>query len=780
MNRAQSVALLAVISLLAAVSMWLSTDQSVAATTSPARLDADNPYDLAVDVARLIADGDLANLTDLIIATGDEPMDAIVSAGLAGYLNTCPRADDEPCRRAATLLTESDVLSEVTSQAVRASGVPAHRITIVGGERALSSEVHGRIALTAGWNGRGVNPVIRVAGATRYDTAAAVASHLHALSRQPGGVPLAESFRKVVVATGEHPADALVASTLAYQGQHLLLLSRRSTPVSALETAVSVLGANCVLIVGGTNALDPTISAHLDGVVTTTGEGACGTERIAGTDRHHTAALIATRLGDRFGTRTSMLLTNPHGGNLPLTAAPLARVGSALLYTSRQRLAPATQTWLATQRAIASVTFVGTTSQVSDQVVDQTLDITVIQPEPTTPNPLAPAPADTTTTTTTTPPPATPVAFRAGGTHDDVGYSVSTLATGSAIVTGTFTGSATFGSTTLSSDSGGDLFVAKIQTDGSWAWATQSATGGSDYVEANGVSTLADGSAMVTGTFTGSATFGSTTLTSAGPSDVFVAKIDASGQWVWASRAGGAGDDGALSVSTLADGSAAILTGQLSGSATFGATTLSSVGSNDVFVAKINADGSWAWATQSATGGSDYVEANGVSTLADGSAMVTGTFTGSATFGSTTLTSAGPSDVFVAKIDASGQWVWASRAGGAGDDGALSVSTLADGSAAILTGQLSGSATFGATTLSSVGSNDVFVAKINADGTWAWAQRAGGNENDSGQGVSTLADGSAIITGFFRTSATFGPTTLSSAGQDDVFVARVTSTGQFG
>ena len=71
-------------------------------------------------------------------------------------------------------------------------------------------------------------------------------------------------------------------------------------------------------------------------------------------------------------------------------------------------------------------------------------------------------------------------------------------------------------------------------------WATQAGGSPSAYNYSYGVSALPDGSSIVTGSFEGEATFGSTTLTSAGGSDdVFVAKVDPSGAWVWATRAGG-------------------------------------------------------------------------------------------------------------------------------------------------------------------------------------------------------------------------------------------------
>jgi hypothetical protein len=106
------------------------------------------------------------------------------------------------------------------------------------------------------------------------------------------------------------------------------------------------------------------------------------------------------------------------------------------------------------------------------------------------------------------------------------------------------------------------------------------------------------------------------------------------------------------------------------------------------------------------------------------------------------------------------------------------VSALPDGSA-IVTGRFSASATVGGTTLTSAG-GDAFIAKIDAGGTWAWATPVSSDDGSWGNGVSALADGSAIVTGEFRSTANFGGTTLTSAGSDDVYVAKVDTTGSFG
>ncbi|NBP89539.1 MAG: hypothetical protein EBU59_13780, partial [Planctomycetia bacterium] len=345
---------------------------------------------------------------------------------------------------------------------------------------------------------------------------------------------------------------------------------------------------------------------------------------------------------------------------------------------------------------------------------------------------------------------------------------------GSSIVIGNFRGTATFGNTTLTSAGGSDVFVAKISADGEYQWATKAGGTGDDY--GPGVSVLADGSSIVIGTFRGNATFGNFTLTSAGNEDIFVAKLDPNGDYQWARRAGGVDGEYGYGVSVLADGSS-IVTGNFKRTGTFGDIELTSAGGFDVFVAKLDASGTYKWAKQ-AGGPSSFDVGRDISVLPDGSSIVTGRFQGTATFGSTTLTSAGSDDVFVAKLDAGGSYKWAAKAGGTGVDFGLGVSVLADGSS-IVTGKFQGAATFGNTTFTSAGNEDVFIAKLDADGDYQWATTAGGTGADQGSDLSVLADGSVIVSGAFKGTAHFGNTTLTSTGNDDVFVAKLDTNGNY-
>jgi|GEM_PF-3538081 len=355
----------------------------------------------------------------------------------------------------------------------------------------------------------------------------------------------------------------------------------------------------------------------------------------------------------------------------------------------------------------------------------------------------------------------------AGGTDGDEGYGVAVDNGGNAYITGGFLGTVTFGSTTLISTGSNAVFVVKIDTQGNWQWAQKA--GGADYDEGHGVAVDSSGNAYITGIFSGTATFGSTTLTSAGYFDVFVAKIDSQGNWQWAQKAGGASGDYGWDV-VVDSGGNVYATGEFWQTATFGSTTLTSTGGDDVFVTKIDSQGNWQWAQKAGGISNDF--GRGVAVDSSGNTYITGSFPGTATFGSTTLTSTGHSDVFMAKIDSQGNWQWAQKAGGTDDDRGYDVA-VDSGRNAYITGYFYGTATFGSTTLTSTGGDDIFVAKIDTQGNWQWTQKAGGTDYDEGCSVAVDSSGNVYVTGHFSETATFGSTTLTSTGWWDVFVTKL-------
>ena len=194
------------------------------------------------------------------------------------------------------------------------------------------------------------------------------------------------------------------------------------------------------------------------------------------------------------------------------------------------------------------------------------------------------------------------------------------------------------------------------------------------------------------------------------------------------------------------------------------------------------------WARQA--GGTINDEGFGIAVDRSGNSYVTGRFEATATFGpgeanETTLTSADGDDVFVAKYDSLGDAGLGQAGRGTSDQG-LGIGVDGSGNSYV-TGFFQGTATFGPgeaneTTLTSADGDNVFVAKYDSTGALVWAKRAGGTGVDRGSGIAVDGSGNSYVTGRFQGTATFGPgeaneTTLTSADEDNVFVAKYDSTG---
>lgn len=301
----------------------------------------------------------------------------------------------------------------------------------------------------------------------------------------------------------------------------------------------------------------------------------------------------------------------------------------------------------------------------------------------------------------------------------------------------------------------------------------------------------ADGEFFVLGYFVGTVTLGTTTLTSMGGLDVFVAKWSAlNNTYVWAQRCGGAGNEYALKLAV--NGPNIYVAGTFdSSTADFGTTILTNADASgktqDIFVVKLmdsGATGTFTWAKRAGGALNDQARAITV----NGSAIYIGGGFASPTltFGPASLTT-GHSDMFVAKLVDAGSnaaFVWAQQGGGLGYDKAVYTMAV-NGTDVYLAGEFRDTDGFGPTTLTSAGATDVFVAKLTDTGTsgnLVWAQRAGGGSDDYVQGMAVNGKSIYIAGNFFAATADFGSSILTNAGAGytDVFVAKLTDVGSTG
>ena len=266
---------------------------------------------------------------------------------------------------------------------------------------------------------------------------------------------------------------------------------------------------------------------------------------------------------------------------------------------------------------------------------------------------------------------------------------------------------------------------------------------------------------------------------------MFVSKLDASGNHVWAKRFGGTISDDSYSVAVDSSGNV-YTTGMFYDTVDFdpdsGTANLTSAGNGDVFVSKLDASGNYVWAKQ--FGGSDNDRGFDVVVDSAGNVYSTGEFRGTADFDPSTSiaeeTSAGSADVFVSKLDASGNYLWAKCFGGIDSDVGNSVAVDSAGNI-YTTGEFLGTADFDpSTSIAEVtsASLDVFVSKLDASGGLVWAKQFGGTSAAYGTSVVVDSAGNIYTTGYFAGTVDFDPTagssvSLTSAGSTDVFVLKL-------
>jgi gliding motility-associated-like protein len=299
--------------------------------------------------------------------------------------------------------------------------------------------------------------------------------------------------------------------------------------------------------------------------------------------------------------------------------------------------------------------------------------------------------------------------------------------------------------------------------------------GGATIDEGMDVGVDGSGNTYVTGYFTSAAVFGSSTISSSGIDDIFLAKLGPNGLYSWAVKAGGVNSDRALSIKTDNAGNSYI-TGYFYGSATFGSFTINSAGAQDVFIAKYNTSGTCLWAKSAGGSGADI--GNGIAVDPSGNVLVTGEFAGTASFGSTTLSSMlGSTDVFTTKLDASGNFLWTKQGSAPLTDRGIDVDCDASGNVYI-TGQFSDTITFDVTHTNNM-LNAVFVVKYNSSGVEQWFRKIGGGAMNTGNSIACDNAGGIYLAGDFQGTITFYPssTTLSSTYTNRIYLAKFDSSG---
>jgi len=396
-----------------------------------------------------------------------------------------------------------------------------------------------------------------------------------------------------------------------------------------------------------------------------------------------------------------------------------------------------------------------------------------------------------------------------GGKKSDAARSIVVdPGNGDVFATGSFTGTVDFdpGESTfnLSSTGSSSIYIAKIDGSGNFVWAKR--LGGKDvaYVLSIALDPSGIGNIYITGSFQGTVDFdpGPDTfdLISAGTSDIFIAHLDGSGNFLWAKAMGG---PDAVYVSSIAidqAGSGEVyIAGYFRGTVDFDPSPLSfpltSVGNDDVFIAKLDGAGNFAWTKSFGGTGSDVSRCMALDPAGNGGVYTTGMFSGTVDFdpglNSSNITSVGNFDIFISKLDDSGNFVWAKQLGGAGDKNGSGTSITIEPTNGNIyaTGYFEGTADFdpgkGIVELTSSGRRDIFISKLDRRGNLLWAKAIGGTKLDAGGSIAVdpTGTGDVYTTGYFHGIVDFDPGPgsfhLASVGPDDIFISKLDDSGNF-
>jgi len=355
-------------------------------------------------------------------------------------------------------------------------------------------------------------------------------------------------------------------------------------------------------------------------------------------------------------------------------------------------------------------------------------------------------------------------AQRAGGTTDrDMATALAVSGTG-VYVLATLNGAGFGGAVAPAGD-----YLVKFTDAGALVWGQPTGL--------TATALVASGSSVyVAGNFTGATSVGNFSLASAGGTDLAVAKLTdagSSGSFVWVQRAGGPGAEYAPALAV--QGSTVYIATSYGAGASYGATQPAGAGTGIAKLTDAGSSGSFGWVQP--------VAGTSVNRLAVGAGRLyaAGGFSGTATFGSTALTSPGASSSFLVSLTDGGSTAalgWARQVGDAGGFTDIH-SVVASGSSVYLAGRLGGAVSFGSTTLPAPAEAGLYVAKLTDAGptsAYAWAVPASAYFSAFTHSLA-LSGSNVYLAGMLAGPVSFGATTLPASGGPVAFLASLSDEG---
>jgi type IX secretion system substrate protein/beta-propeller repeat-containing protein len=308
-----------------------------------------------------------------------------------------------------------------------------------------------------------------------------------------------------------------------------------------------------------------------------------------------------------------------------------------------------------------------------------------------------------------------------------------------------------------------------------WQWAY--GFGGLSFEEGTAVAVDANDNCYITGRFGNNCQIGSTLLTGH-PSymDAFISKLDNAGNVIWAKEGGGANQDWSYDIALDHLGNS-FITGYFNSTANFGGNMISSIGFNDVFIAKYDLNGSVSWIRNFGSSHNDV--GRKICTDNANNVYVAGIFQDSIVIGTTILHTVSWQDIFLAKYDNSGNFIWVKRIGGLYDEGIGDLS-IDNSNNIYLSGNFAGTLYSGTDSIYS-SMSDLFLAKFDGNGNTLWLKDGGDQiDNKNVECTTSTVDnfGNVYVAGDFKDTMYFGTNyTTAYSNNEDAFLCKFDTSG---
>lgn len=279
--------------------------------------------------------------------------------------------------------------------------------------------------------------------------------------------------------------------------------------------------------------------------------------------------------------------------------------------------------------------------------------------------------------------------------------------------------------------------------DNSWAMATDS-----------------DGNVLISSEFNGTIDFGGGTFTSAGGTDIYLARFDINGNHLWSKTFGDGSDQFGRAVEIAPNGDI-LICGGFRGSVDFGGGPLNSSGNMDIFMARFDSDGSHLWSRRFGDG--SYDECVDMAIDNSGNIVIVGYYFGGINFGGGNTTSYHQSDGFVARFDPSGNYIMDAHYREMNDNRLFRVDTDASGN--IFVG--------GHHWVSSLQVTDITIRKYDPAGNQLYWKTFANNGRDNPIRLVVDSSGNAVMAGYYSNSIDFGGGPLTpSGGSYNTFIVK--------